>query len=90
MDEALSHSQRAVQSCHAVIEACQALGVSGQPSLVLLAVNDFSECLTHLNEIGIRHVSFREPDMQDKITAVATEAIGGKDRKHFRKYKLLQ
>lgn len=79
-----------MQSCHAVIEACQAFGITGIPSLVLLGVNDFDDCLTHLNRVGIRHVSFREPDMDNKITAVATEAVGGESRKHFRKYNLLK
>jgi hypothetical protein len=37
---------------------------------------------------GIKTVLFREPDIGDQATALATEPISGQDRKFFSRYKL--
>lgn len=44
----------------------------------------------HLNTIAVRHCVFTEPDLNNELTAIATEAVFGDVRKHFRKYQLLK
>lgn len=43
-----------------------------------------------LSKQGIRFASFREPDIGDQLTSIATEPIFGEDRDFFRKFQLLK
>jgi hypothetical protein len=90
----LDVNSRAVQSCHAVIEATRAFGFDGEhPHLVLIGVEDEFE----LDDVAIRlsaqNIDFRdfvEPDIGNQRTAIATQLVSGDSRRLFRRYKLLK
>ena len=90
----LSQEQQAVQACHASIEASRnflPLGVE-HPHLALCSVNSeiqLINAIQKLERLGIRHSVFRETDLGDQITALATETISGDLRRHFKHYRLL-
>lgn len=59
--------------------------------MVLCSVPDeeaLKETARKLEERGIRHYVFSEPDLGDRITALSTEPIHGAARKVFSKYPL--
>lgn len=95
MREDLEVSQKIVQSCHAVIEATKAFNIerlSDHPSVIILSAkneNRLHRVRKYLIEQGVQHVHFYEPDMDDELTALATEPIFGDRREAFRKYQLL-
>lgn len=92
----MSIPQQTVQSCHAVIEATKAFGYEKlvkHPSVIILSVED--ETALHKARLSlvnnkIQHVHFYEPDIGNELTAIATKAVWGDDRKIFRKYKLMK
>ena len=94
--EDLSPPQQAVQSCHAVIEATKAFDIeqlSDHPSVIILSAKDekrLHRVRNYLVEQGIRHVHFYEPDIDDQLTALATEPIFSDRRDAFSKYQLLK
>jgi hypothetical protein len=96
--EDLSWPQIVVQSCHAVIEATKAFKfecLPDHPHLVLLAIKDESrlqKVQTYLSEHRIQFKSFYESDINDSLTAVATEPIAAESsvRKYLRKFQLLK
>jgi len=89
----LSLSQKAVQSSHAVIEAAKAgLYDEGEhPHLVLCSVSpEHLERWVHkLDNKGIQYREFREPDLDDKLTAIATQKVEPDDRKIFSNLRLI-
>jgi hypothetical protein len=48
------------------------------------------KALKKLEDHGIRHTIFREADLDDQATAIATEPVYGEVRRLFRNYQLLQ
>jgi len=78
-----------------VIEATKAFDVerlSDHPSVIILSANNenrLHRVRKYLIEQGIRHVHFYEPDMDDELTALATEPIFGSRREALSKYQLL-
>jgi len=48
------------------------------------------KALKKLEDNGIRHTVFREADLDDQATAIATEPVYGETRRLFRNYQLLQ
>lgn len=89
----LSTPQVIVQACHAALEAGREFSVDGTPHLVLLAVPDEQQLLkaaSYLAEVEISHILFREPDIGDAATAIATRAVHGVERRLFRKYQCLK
>lgn len=59
--------------------------------MVLCSVPDeeaLKEISRKLDERGIRHYLFTEPDMDGRATALSTEPIHGSSRKVFSKYPL--
>lgn len=64
------------------------------PSVILLGVKTeakLKECADKLRDAGFRTKEFREPDIGDQLTAVATEPICCPERrKFFKKYQLLK
>jgi len=92
----LSASQCAVQSCHAAIEAANHFdfdSLEDHPYVVILSARDESRLhrvRKYLIGEGIKHVHFYESDLDDQLTALATEPIHGDRRKLFRKYQLLK
>lgn len=62
------------------------------PHLVVFGIKNetkLKKCLLHLDEAGIPYREFREPDIGNQLTAIATAPIVGEDRKHLAKYCLL-
>lgn len=92
----LSLSQQLVQSIHAAIEAYRQQKISDQephPSLVVCGIPNERQLLSTFTEISSTHIPvtiFREPDLENQATAIATGLLEQKDRKHFRKLKLLR
>lgn len=66
---------------------------SEHPNLVLCGVGNLADleavCLI-MAAAGIRFRPFADDDLGDMMTAVATEPIGGAQRKLFRKYQCLK
>jgi hypothetical protein len=63
------------------------------PSVIVLGARDeaaLSKILRRLQRLGIPHESFREPDIGDQLTAIATAPMVGSQRDAFRHYQLLQ
>ena len=91
----LSHAQRAVQSAHAAVEVARQGHVPPSdliPNLVILGIESESELESiadSLVPLSIPFVAFREPDLGDSLTAVATAPVSHAMRRHFRRFKLL-
>lgn len=92
----LSHPQQCVQTAHACIESCKIFNfaaLSDHPSVIVCGVKSETQLETvckRLKQQGIHFVSFREPDIGNQLTSVATEPIFGEQRNFFRKYQLLK
>ena len=83
-----------MQACHACIEVARNLlsPSDEHPHLVLCGVrseDSLSVIALRLNRLGIAFRSFHEPDLNDQLTAIATEPIPGDQRRHFRRYQCL-
>ena len=90
----LSASQQVVQTAHASIEACKKFLTkeSSHPHLIVFGAknqNKIKKCMSHLEEQGVAYCEFVEPDMQNEITAIATEPLSGDKRKFLSKFCLL-
>jgi hypothetical protein len=82
-----------VQSCHASIAAARELVPPEvvHPNLVLCVVPDEPALLAladKLKAAGVDHRVFREADMGDAATALASQPVSGKARKLFQKLPL--
>lgn len=94
--EDLSIPQQAVQACHAAIECANHFGLKDlpdHPSVILLAMKNetkLHQARQYLIENGVQHAHFYESDLDDELTAVATEPITGNRRNLFRKFQLLK
>lgn len=94
--EDLSPSQRAVQAAHAVLEASRQGLIPSyipHPSLVLCTRPDELSLLSKAEELvqsGISFVLFREPDIGNQATALATAPLSKADRRLFRSLPLLK
>jgi len=74
----LSISQRAVQAGHAVAEFCLRGPISSwsNGTLIYLGVrnlNQLEKLMYQLNNENIRYIEFREPDLYNQVTAIATD-----------------
>jgi len=85
---------QATQACHAVIEATK---LFKQPEtslyLVLCSVKDESrlhKATQKLLSNNISFASFYESDLDNQLTAIATEPICGEIRKVFKNFQLLK
>jgi hypothetical protein len=85
-------SQQLVQAVHAAHEAGIYLSEESQTSsVVVCGVSNEQELLksqARIESRGIRFVLFREPDMNDEATALASEPLNGTGKKAFANYKL--
>lgn len=91
----LSHEQKAVQSCHAAIEATREFIKPGDvhPSVIICQVKSehkLQKCCEELKDKGINFKTFREPDRNNEMTALATEPLFGKEREAFKRFQLLR
>lgn len=75
----LSPSQRAVQACHACLEAGKHFPWQGDhPHLALLVVPDevtLRHWLARVQEQGLQTAPFYEPDLQNSLTAFAVPGV---------------
>jgi hypothetical protein len=90
----LSKAQQAVQSAHAAIESSRRYLKEGDehPSVILCSVkneNKLMKYAKHFEDIGVDHVLFREPDIGNAPTALASRPLVGKDRQAFSRFQLL-
>lgn len=92
----LSQPQQVVQVAHATIESCKSFdyrSLPEHPSVIVCGVKTETQLETvmkRLKEQGIRFALFREPDIGNQLTAIATEPICDADRGFFRKFQLLK
>jgi hypothetical protein len=69
----LSNSQKAVQACHAVGEWCRKFPEWQNETLILLEASSLEHLLELERSLGtVPHVVFREPDIGNEATALAT------------------
>lgn len=90
----ISNAQRAVQLGHAVIEAGRTFLKQNDkhPSLIYCVVKSEAKLLKLSKELydnGIKFKTFREPDMNNEITAIATEPLSYKNKNILKRYQLL-
>lgn len=90
----LSPAQQAVQGIHAALEAGRRglIPADGDhPHLVFCTVADESAlelAARHLRVAGIAYAPFREPDLDDSLTALCTVPVEDGQRRYFRRYPL--
>lgn len=89
----LTLPQQMVQAAHAAHEAGIHLAdkTGDIASIVICGVAEERTLLqeqARLAVAGIQTLLFREPDMGDAATALASAPIRGETRRHFRRYKL--
>lgn len=90
----LSNAQKAVQACHAAIESSRQFTnpTDEHPSVILCTVKSQAKllkCAEELEAQGLLHAIFREPDIGNQVTALASKPLIGKDRKAFARFQLL-
>ena len=90
----LSVPQKAVQSCHACIEvAREYIGKEdGHPSVIICVIRDenkLKRLIEKMDNESIVFKEFREPDIGNELTAIATSPLYGDQRKFFSRYQLL-
>jgi hypothetical protein len=84
---------QAVQCSHAAIHAAQRFPLPEQVYLVVLTVKSETDLLNaqkFLESNDVRFASFREDDLGDQLTAIATEPMFGMKRQIFRKFQCLK
>jgi len=93
----ISIPQQIVQSAHASIECAKSFKLdrlSDHPSVIILSAKNEAKLhrvRKYLIEQGIRHVHFYEPDIENELTAIATEPIEKSSiRLALKKYQLLK
>ena len=87
----LSLPQQMCQAVHAAYESAFHLGEKSNPSVVICSVPDEAELLKAEHKLklsGIRTVTFREPDLGDRATALSTEQLDKGARKVLSRYPL--
>jgi hypothetical protein len=91
----LSPEQQAVQSCHAAIEASRwliPLDIE-HPHVIICGIDNQSklnQAISKIKEADIRYQPFYEADIDNELTAIATEPVYGEKRGIFKRYNLLR
>jgi hypothetical protein len=90
----LTAPQKAVQACHAVLEACWPFHLDDleHPSVILLGVENEEE-LDRIEEdlpYYFHYEVFREPHYGNSKTALAVYPVTEADRKWFKDFKLMK
>lgn len=89
----LSNAQKAVQSCHACIEAAREYIKPGDehPSVIICEVRSEDKLRMIMNELEgkIKFKAFQEPDIGNEYTAIATEPVFGAVRQLFKRFQLI-
>jgi hypothetical protein len=87
----LSHPAQIVQTCHAVDELAKRYQSDGTNHMVLCHADNEEHLLSiadYLDDNGIDYEMFREPDMDNQYTAIATKPLRGREREPLRIFKL--
>lgn len=83
-----------VQASHAAYEAGKHDSADGETKSLVLCQTDSEASLlrqaAHLDARGVPHVLFREPDIDNQATALATLPLTERQRKRLSKWKLWQ
>lgn len=81
-----------MQSCHAAHEAGIRFGDKSKiHNLIVCSVKNEEELHKEAFKLKIHNIDtfiFKEPDMDNEATAIASELISGCRRKYFSKFKL--
>lgn len=89
----LTNAQKAVQSCHACIEAARQLDSKVEhPHLVLLSIKSENKLKKTMEEFagkGYTIFPFIEPDQNNELTSFAVGYVTGDKREDFKKYQLV-
>lgn len=91
----MSGPQICVQTAHATLEVARANLIdpkSDHPSLIVCGVKNEEELISFSQELlskNIRFKSFYEADLNNELTAIATEPVLQENRKHFKKLPLI-
>lgn len=91
----LSQAQQAVQSAHAAIESSRNYLAPGEehPSVIICSVKSEQKllmCADEFKEKGIDFQIFREPDIGNQATALASRPLRGTEREAFKRFQLMQ
>lgn len=91
----LSQRQQAVQSCHAAIESARNFIKPGDehPSTIICSIKSEQKllmCAKELADKGIDCQLFREPDIGNQATALASRPLRGAEREAFKRFQLMQ
>jgi hypothetical protein len=89
----LTPPQQAVQAVHAALSVARQFSVPLHEHVVLCAVPNERQLLRWQSKIassGIAVCAFREPDLGNEFTALATEPVYGEDRRLFRQLQLVK
>ena len=88
----LTNAQKAVQSTHAGIEASREYIKKDDehPSVIITVVKNERKLKKLIDKLEIEYKVFKEPDIGNEITALATRPLYGEERKIFERYMLLQ
>ena len=89
----LTPPQQAVQGIHAAFSVARQFSVPPHEYVVLCAVRNEQQLLrwqAKITQAGIAVCAFREPDLDNTLTAIATEPVCGEDRRLFRQLQLVK
>lgn len=91
----LTPRQQTVQACHASIESSRHYlrPTDEHPSIIICSVKNEQKllsCAKELQDKGIAHEIFYEPDIGSQATALASRPLAGDDRKAFARFQLMQ
>lgn len=88
----LTPSQKSVQGIHAAIESAKAGYLDHHENVVFCSLpdsQDLANFCSKLDQQEIAYKAFIEPDLDNKLTAVATKTVYGSERKIFKELKLV-
>lgn len=89
----LTPAQRTVQAIHAAMESAKAFPQPKQtPNVVVLAVDNEDSLRATWEDLRqqVPVVAYREPDMDNALTAIASIPLVERARHFFSKYRLLR
>jgi hypothetical protein len=88
----LSYPQRVVQAGHVLWEVSKTMTLDTHPSVIICGSENektLEKESLRIERSGLRVFTFREPDLDNKITAIAVVARNIHDRKLLKRYQLL-
>lgn len=90
----LSIPQQAVQAGHALIESIKTFKPTEEhPSVIICSVKNekkLQDAISFLYDNGVKISVFKEPDIGNQMTALATEPLYGVNRKIMNKFQLMR